>query len=134
MSARQQILLVEDDRDDVFFMRRALEKTALGLPMQVVRDGQQAVDYLAGVGKFTNRTEYPIPSIIFLDLKLPHIHGFDVLDWIRKQPSLKEIPVVILTSSPEQKDQQRAKQLAANAYLIKPPTEEALLRVAQGWF
>ncbi len=131
---RHQILLVEDNRDDVLFMRRALKQSALGYAMQVVVDGQQAVDYLAGAGKFKNRDEYPMPSIIFLDLKLPFLSGFDVLAWIRRHPNLKDIPVVILTSSPEQRDQDRARQLAAQAYLIKPPTDETLLKAVAGRF
>lgn len=133
-ASQQQILLVEDNRDDVFLIRRALDKSALGFPVQVVVDGQEAVDYLAGVGKFSNRAEYPIPSLVFMDLKLPYLSGLDVLAWMRRQPNLKDISVVILTSSVEQRDQQRARQLSAKAYLLKPPTEEALRKAAQEWY
>ena len=83
------ILLAEDDENDVFFMRRSLQKAALDLPLQVVTNGQEAVDYLGGIGKFNDRDRYPLPSVILLDLKMPFLNGFEVLAWIRAQCSLK---------------------------------------------
>ncbi len=127
----QPILLIEDNEDDVFLMRRALKKSGLAWSMQVATDGQIALDYLAGAGAFADRTQFPIPALVFLDLKLPYMDGFDVLAWIRSQPALAEIPVVILTSSPEERDQKRATELGARAYLIKPPTEAVLRGVAE---
>ena len=132
-ASRQQVLLVEDNSDDVFFMRRALKKSGLDWSMQVVTDGQAALDFLAGSGDFADRTKFPMPSLVFLDLKLPYVGGFEVLDWIRQQPALREMPVVILTSSPEERDQRRAAELGAKAYLIKPPTEILLRKVAEDW-
>src|ERR1051325_6875350 len=93
------ILLVEDDENDVFFMRRAMQKTNLSLPMHVVMDGQSAMDYLDGTGEYQDRTEYPLPVAVFLDLKLPYVHGFEVLSWIREKPALHGLPVIVLTSS-----------------------------------
>ena len=83
-----------------------------------------------GAGKFANREEFPLPSLVFLDLKLPYFSGFDVLTRIRNHETLKDVPVIILTSSPEQRDQQKAAELGANVYLIKPPTEDMLRRIA----
>jgi len=120
------ILLAEDDENDVFFMRRSLQKAALDLPLQVVTNGQEAIDYLGGVGKFNDRDRYPLPSVILLDLKMPFLNGFEVLAWIRAQCSLKSIPVIILTSSAEERDRQKAAQLGAKAYFVKPPTPEML--------
>ena len=121
------LLLVEDNEDDVFLMQRALKAARISLRMQVVTDGQEALDYLAGAGKYSNRAQYPIPSIVLLDLKLPYVHGFEVLNWLRKESALSQIGVVVLTSSPEERDQRKALELGAKAYLVKPPTGQMLL-------
>jgi len=121
------ILLVEDDENDIFFMKRALQKANVSAPVQVVMDGQAAVNYLSGAGEYQDRTNYPLPSAVFLDLKLPYVHGFEVLAWIRQQPSLASLPVVVLTSSPEDRDRRQAEELGARAYCVKPPTREMLL-------
>jgi CheY-like chemotaxis protein len=132
MSASQQsILLVEDDENDVFLMERAVAKARLDLRIHIVTHGQEAIDYLAGNGRYADRSAHPLPACIFLDLKLPYIHGFEVLEWIRKQPSLADIHVLVLTSSPEERDRQRAERLGAKAYLVKPPTPQVLLEVLQ---
>jgi len=98
--AQLDVLLVEDDDNDVFFTRRAMAKASMAPPIHVAVNGQDAVDYLSGAGKYSNRANYPLPQCIFLDLKLPFIHGFQVLAWMREQSTLKDIPVLILTSSP----------------------------------
>jgi CheY-like chemotaxis protein len=130
MSTRKwSILLVEDDPDDVFFMERALAKAQLDLPMQVAVNGEQAINYLAGNGKYADRIAYPLPSCVFLDLKLPFVNGFEVLEWIRGQPPLAALPVIVLTSSPEERDRQKARQLGAKSYHIKPPTPPMLIEI-----
>lgn len=126
------ILLVEDDSNDIFFMERAASKAGLTAPVQVVRDGQQAIDYLSGANSYADRAQYPLPGVVFLDLKLPYVHGFDVLEWIRNSPELSRLPVVILTSSSEERDRQRAQELGARDYLIKPPEPTSLMQVMQG--
>jgi CheY-like chemotaxis protein len=125
------LLLVEDDENDVFLMQRAMSRANLGSPIHVAVNGQDAVDYLGGVGKYGDRATYPLPHCIFLDLKLPFVHGFEVLEWMRSQPSLQEINVIVLTSSPEERDRQRATELGAKAYLVKPPTAQSLQEVIQ---
>lgn len=125
------LLLIEDNEDDVFLMRRALRKSNINLPLQVVMDGQEALDYLAGANKFADRSLHPIPALVFLDLKLPYVHGFEVLQWIRSQEQLRDIPVVVLTSSPEDRDRQKAHALGARAYYVKPPSPEVLLQAMQ---
>ena len=80
------ILQVEDDPNDVFFLQHAMKKAGVANPVQVATDGQQAIDYLRGVGKFADRKKFPLPCLILLDLKLPHVMGLDVLKWIRQQP------------------------------------------------
>jgi CheY-like chemotaxis protein len=125
----QTILLVEDEEDDVFIMRRALKDAQVANPLQVVTDGQAALDYLTGNGEYADRTRYPLPFLIFLDLKLPYYDGFEILTRIRQQSALKSIIVVVLTSSAELRDKDRAYQLGARSYLIKPPTVKTLNEV-----
>jgi CheY-like chemotaxis protein len=115
------ILLVDDNEDDLFALRRALKKAGIANPQQVVTDGQQAIDYLAGVGQFADRAQFPLPFLVFLDLKMPFRGGFEVLSWIREQPALASMVVIVLTGSDETKDHQRAHALGARSYLVKPP-------------
>jgi CheY-like chemotaxis protein len=123
------VLLAEDDPNDVFFMRRALTKAEITFPLNVVNDGQEAIDYLAGTDKFGDRTQYPLPSLILLDLKMPFLDGFEVLAHMQSQPSLKDIPVLVLTSSAEDRDRQRAAELGAKGYFVKPPTRETVTEI-----
>lgn len=123
------ILVVEDDPHDAFFLKRALGKVRQDLAVQFVTDGEQALDYLNGKQQYSDRRVYPLPMIIFLDLKLPYFSGFEVLEHIRGNPNLSSISVFVLTSSPEERDRQRALELGANDYLVKPPTPEMLITV-----
>lgn len=121
------ILLVEDDSNDILFIQRAFRRSDLENPtMQVVRDGDEAVAYLSGEGDYANRNIYPLPGMILLDLKLPRRSGLEVLEWLRSQPVLKRIPVVILTSSKEHIDVNRAYDIGVNSYLLKPVNYKAL--------
>jgi CheY-like chemotaxis protein len=120
------ILLVEDSEDDAFVMNRALKQAGLGAPIHVLTDGQQAIDYFAGKGAFSDRDKFPVPSVLFLDLKLPYATGFEVLSSIREQPEFSSLQVAILTGSPEQRDRENAMVLGAQHYLVKPPTKEML--------
>ncbi|AFY55842.1 response regulator with CheY-like receiver domain and winged-helix DNA-binding domain [Rivularia sp. PCC 7116] len=120
------ILLVEDDSNDILFIQRAMKRSKLNNPMQVVRDGDEAVAYLAGKEKYADRNVYPLPTIILLDLKLPRRSGLEVLAWLRQQHVIKRIPVVILTSSREHVDVNRAYDIGVNSYLLKPVNHNAL--------
>ena len=120
MRETRLILLVEDREDDVFLIRKAFEKANVLNPLQLVRDGNEAVAYLKGERAYANRVEYPLPSLILLDLKLPGMDGFEVLKWIREQPSLGSLPVIVLTSSDQIRDVNLAYQLGANSFLVKP--------------
>jgi CheY-like chemotaxis protein len=123
------ILLVEDNPDDVLLVRRAVKKAGLDVAMPVVRDGDDAVRYLDGTGGFDDRQRHPLPSLILLDLKLPKRPGLDVLRWIRTQPALAGTPVVVLTSSTEEEDIQKAYARGANSYLQKPVAFNALVQL-----
>jgi CheY-like chemotaxis protein len=113
------ILQVEDDPNDVFFLKRAMEKAEVETAVQVVVDGQEAIDYLKGVGRFADRQLFPFPCLVLLDLKLPYVMGLDVLKWIRSRP-LGFLPVLIFTASAEPADVATAYRLGANAFLTKP--------------
>jgi CheY-like chemotaxis protein len=133
MKTSGAILLVEDNEDDVFLMQRAIKLAHIANPMLVVEDGQQAIDYLSGVGEYSDRARFPLPSIVFLDLKLPILRGHDVLAWIRSQSYLENLIVVVLTSSSEPSDLKEAYRLGANSYVVKPPTAEQLLELAKAF-
>jgi CheY-like chemotaxis protein len=113
------ILQVEDDPNDVFLLQHAMKKAGVANPIQVARDGQQAIDYLQGAGKFADRDEFPLPCLVLLDLKLPHVMGLDVLRWIRQESGITLV-VVLLTASGEGRDIATAYRLGANGFLIKP--------------
>ena len=127
------ILLVEDNEDDAFFMRQALKDAGIANGLQHVEDGKAAVDYLAGTGKYADSDQYPIPMVVFLDLKLPLRSGHDVLAWIRAQPEFQKLVVIVLTSSDETVDLKRSYQLGANSYIVKPPTAAQLLDLANAF-
>jgi CheY-like chemotaxis protein len=113
------ILVVEDRDDDILLIRRAFEKARLSNPLHFVRDGEEAVIYLRGEGIYSSRAEHPLPDLILLDLKLPKMDGFELLKWIREQPGIRALPVVVLTSSDQIRDVNRAYQLGANSFFVK---------------
>ena len=119
-------LLVEDNEDDAFFMRRAFQDAGLHNPLHIVTNGEEAIDYMAGAAPFADRDKHPLTDMIFLDLKMPGRDGFDVLAWLRQEKKF-EVPVAVLTSSPEEIDRTRARQLGADCYLLKPPTTAMLI-------
>ena len=125
------MLLVEDDPNDILLIQRAFAKACLVNPLKVVRDGEEALNYLSGTGDFADRGRFPLPSLILLDLKLPRKSGLEILQWLRQQPPLKHIPVIVLTSSKESSDVSRAYDLGANSYLVKPVGFEGLLELVK---
>jgi len=131
------ILLVEDDANDVILIRRAFAKAEIKNPVYTVEDGDAAVAYLAGEGTYANRGDHPLPGVVLLDLKLPRRSGLEVLEWVRQSPTLRRLPVVVLTSSRESADVNRAYDLGANSYLVKPVGFDALtdlVRILQGYW
>jgi CheY-like chemotaxis protein len=131
MSTDDVILQVEDREEDVFLLNYALQRAEISNPVQVVVDGRQAVEYLAGEGKFADRAVFPLPALVLLDLKLPHLMGLDVLQWIREQPALKPLIVIILSSSIHGEDVRRAYELGANAFLVKPSDTNTLVDICR---
>jgi len=122
------VLYVEDNENDTILFKRALSKIHSSLPLQVITDGQTAWAFLTRQGA-TCRP--PLPSLILLDLKLPRMSGLDILLSLKRDAELKRVPVVILTSSRERRDIERAYQLGADYYLVKPSTFEGCVDLAQ---
>jgi len=120
LAERGVILLEEDCEDDVFLIRRAFEKAGIKNPLFVVRNGEEVLAYLQGTGRFSNREEYPLPDLLLLDLKMPRMDGFEALHWLRRQPGFSSLRVVVLTSSEEMRDVNKAYGLGANSFMVKP--------------
>jgi CheY-like chemotaxis protein len=114
------ILLVEDNYNDVLLIKRAFRKANVKPIMSIVSDGDEAVDYLSQQGEYADVTRFPVPLLILLDLKLPRRSGLEVLAWLKQQPKLKRLLVIVLTSSQEECDLSQAYDLGANSYLLKP--------------
>jgi len=125
------ILQVEDDDRDVFFLSRAFKVAGIENLVKVANDGQQAIDYLSGAGEFCDRHRFPLPGLIILDLKLPRRNGFEVLDWLRKRSGLCCLTVIVFSSSPLEREIERAYELGANSYVVKPHETEDLQRFAK---
>jgi len=116
----KMILLVEDNPNDEELTLRALRKANIANEVAIARDGQDALDFLFGTGKYAGREPPAMPAVVLLDLKLPKLDGIDVLKRIRADPRTKLIPVVVLTSSSEDEDMVRSYQSGANSYVRKP--------------
>jgi CheY-like chemotaxis protein len=123
------ILLAEDDENDIALMERAFKRAGIPNPLLVVRNGKEAVEYLAGSGKYAERDHFPLPGLLLLDLKMPWMDGFDVLAWLRTQPQFNPLPVVVLTSSKLQGDIDQSRELGVYDYRVKPQSFEDTVRL-----
>ncbi len=131
MTKRVPVLIVDDSTDDVFLLCRAFKRAGLEPSLVHVRDGEEAVNYLSGENCFTDRSRYPLPGLVLLDIKMPKLDGFDVLRWLLTRRDLEKIPVVIFSSSFEQEDVDQAKFLGATDYFTKPAGPEGFDKVVQ---
>jgi CheY-like chemotaxis protein len=125
------ILLIEDNRMDVELILDAFREARLGNQIHVVRNGQEALNYLFGQGEYADRQAYPLPDLILLDLKMPGIDGHEVLRRVKETPGLKRLPVVVLTSSREEGDRALSYDNGANSYLVKPVSFAGFLEVVR---
>ena len=124
MSNQAPVLIAEDDANDVFLLRRAFQKLGIPHPLTVVHNGQEAIDYLNG-----GRSQQMYPALLLLDLKMPMLDGFDVLAWLQSNPPQQKLPVVVLTSSNQDKDIERARTMGADEYHVKPQEFEELIQI-----
>ncbi|MDB6053733.1 MAG: response regulator with CheY-like receiver domain and winged-helix DNA-binding domain [Verrucomicrobiales bacterium] len=123
------ILIVEDDPNDVLFLKRALRKNDINNPVQAVSDGAEAIAYLSGDTPYSNRQVYPFPEVIIMDLKMPRMGGLEVLEWLRAHPQFRVIPTLVLSSSKLNSDIAKAYGLGANSYMVKPANFDDLQRM-----
>ena len=131
LAQEQAVIMVVDDRDDdLVLIRRAFERAHVLNPIVGISSGDEAILYLKGDGKYANRREFPLPELVLLDLKMPKTDGFEVLEWIRSQRGLSSIRVVVLTSSDQIKDVNRAYELGANSFITKPITPQQFTELA----
>ena len=131
MLGNQVILLAEDDPNDVLLIQRAFQKAGFQNSLKVVRDGEQAIAYMSGSGDYSDRKRFPLPFLLLLDLKMPGTDGFEVLQWVRADRDLKRLLVIVLTSSNLQSDVDRAYDLGANSYLVKPVEFQEMVNMIQ---
>lgn len=124
------ILIVEDDPNDVHFLMRAFKKVDLQQDIRVAHDGQEAIEYLTGVGPYADRRRYPVPCLVILDLKLPRRNGLEVLEWLRKREEYADLPVCMVTSSDHDGDQAAAARYDVDCYRVKPVTFAQLVQLA----
>ena len=123
------ILLAEDDKNDIFLMRRAFDSAGYLNPLCIVHNGQEVVDYLEGGGQFLQREKYPLPGLLLLDLKMPLMDGFDVLAWLRDHEQFNSLPVVVLTASKLDEDVLKSRALGVYDYRVKPHAFDDLVRL-----
>jgi CheY-like chemotaxis protein len=136
-NSRFPILLLEDDDNDAFLLRCALQKAEIKNPMHRVRDGQEGIQYMSGHGEYADRERFPLPRIILCDLKMPRTNGLEFLAWLKERPELKSIPTMVLTSSREEKDVTQAYKSGVSTYFLKPGSVEdmkaLLIKIRQYW-
>ena len=123
------ILLLEDNRDDVILMLRAFKKNDITHRIQVLNDGDEGIEYMKGAGRFADRTLYPFPTVIILDLKMPRKNGLEFLEWLRANPKLRVIPTILLSASQQERDVVKAYDLGVNTYFMKPGRFEELVKL-----
>jgi CheY-like chemotaxis protein len=131
------ILIAEDDNNDALILQRALRTAGFRNPIHVSKDGADVLRYLKREGPYHDRERYRFPVVLFTDLKMPNVDGFEVLHWLQVNPHCNVIPRLVMSASAESQDVARAYQLGANSYLMKPPTFEGLVenmrRVLDYW-
>jgi CheY-like chemotaxis protein len=120
VNSQRSVLVAEDDDNDVFLLRHAFQEAAVENPLYTVEDGQLAIDYLSGTGKYADRLQFPLPYLLILDLKMPRKTGLDVLIWLREVPVLRCLPVMVFSSSAHPADVEAAYDGGANAFVVKP--------------
>src|SRR4051794_12182666 len=124
------ILQVEDDDNDVFFLQHAFQEAGITHSIQRAKDGQEAIEYLAGAGEFADRKRYPLPCLTILDLKMPRKGGLEVLEWLREESNLSSLPVIVFSSSAQPSDIDRAYELGANSFVVKPASMDKRVQFA----
>jgi CheY-like chemotaxis protein len=126
-----RILLAEDDPNDLLLLKLALSKAAVNNPVSLARDGEEVISYLEGKAPYDDRAKFPQPDLLLLDLKMPRLDGFAVLEWLLWRPELRPHFVVVFTASDNPEDFRRAQLLGADNYLVKPQDPGELVRIVE---
>jgi CheY-like chemotaxis protein len=132
MRDQLKVLVVEDNPDDILMLKRAFSRGGPKVALRFAHSGQEGLHYLQGVERFADRTLYPLPTLLVLDLKMPGVDGFNIIQWVRQQSEWRDLPIVVLSSSGDPKDMSRAHDLGANAYHVKPNDANALVGMVEG--
>jgi CheY-like chemotaxis protein len=127
MNQEFPILIAEDDENDAMILQRALRKAGFNNPFHISKDGADVIRYLKGEPPYTDRNKFRFPRILFTDLKMPNLDGFELLAWLKDHEECNVIPRLVLSASQQEEDVQRAYRLGVNSYLVKPGTFEALV-------
>lgn len=130
--SQKAVLIADDDSADVVAIQRILKQARLVNPIRVARDGSEVIDYLEGRGEFSNRTEYPYPALLLLDLKMPKTSGIEVLQWIQTRRDVPNLAIIVFTAVMDFNEIRQAYQLGAHSFLMKPPLLEDLLNLLSG--
>ena len=136
MLEKHTFLMVDDSETSLFLMHEAFKRAKCNHPVQEVHNGEEAIAYLNGDGSYSDRNMFPLPTVMLLDLNMPKKNGFDVLAWVRAQPGLKRLAIIILTASIRSEDVERAFDLGATSFLVKPLSLEelvAMMRCLSDW-
>lgn len=131
MKTNYTIMVVEDEENDFYLLERAFKKNKITNPIQWMKDSMEALHYLKGEGIYANRKEFPFPEIVILDLKTPRMTGLELLAWIRDHPECRVIPTIIMSSSKQDSDVQKAYELGANTYFVKPSDFQTLVEMTK---
>lgn len=123
--------MAEDEPNDVLLLQRAFRDAGISDPLQVACDGQEAIDFLEGRGKFSDRSQFPLPSLLILDLKMPRKTGLEVLEWVRSKDGLRCLPIIMFSSSAHPGDIEKSYRLGVNAFVVKPLRVEARTEFAR---
>ena len=126
------ILIAEDDADDTFLLKHAFSKTGLKCELRFVRNGEEAIAYLQGKAPYDDRETFPEPSLVLLDLKMPMVDGYQVLQWVQTRPELKSLPVLVHSGSVLPQDKERTAKLGAKEYHVKGFTVAERIELFQG--
>lgn len=124
-----RLLIAEDDNQDFAFIQHALEESRFSPEVHRVHDGVEAIDYLTGKGQYANRTVHRFPDVVLLDLKMPRMNGFELLEWLEQNPQHRVIPTIVMSSSATPSDIERAYQHGAHSYFVKPLRYEQFVEV-----
>jgi CheY-like chemotaxis protein len=122
----EHILLAKDNENDALLLKRAIETADINATLRIVGDGQEAVDYLSGINRYSDRAQHPLPKLMLLDLRMPRLDGFQVLNIVRQRLGMTQLPVIVLTNSENPADIKRAYALGATSFFRRPDSLEGL--------